>query len=53
MNLDKDHLAEPWNAGSFRICPMMAQTPQPLPLPLAPNLITPPAPPPTEHANGR
>ena len=22
LNLEKDHLAEPWNGGSFRICPL-------------------------------
>ena len=23
LNLEKDNLAEPWNAGSFRVCPLM------------------------------
>ena len=23
LSLEKDHLAEPWNGGSFRICPLI------------------------------
>ena len=30
LNTKKDHLAEPWNAGSFRKCPQLSEGIQPV-----------------------
>ena len=36
LDLEKDHLAEPWNVGSFRLCPQQAEPSKMMSLPFVP-----------------